>query len=163
MKNLVKKLILSFSLFLSGVCLAEPVLEQAIKSVVSVFTFTHRDMRSVEDFYQGNYPASVGSGVVIDADLGYIITNYHVIEDHAKVVVGFSNGFYTYAEIIGDSEEADLAILQIDIKTVPALVEIPIINSDYLRPGDKIYVIGNPYGLDYSVSAGVVSAVHRTL
>src|SRR3990167_466989 len=163
MKNLVRKLILSFSLLVALPIWAESVIERTTKSVVSVFTFTHRDMRRLEDFYQGNYPASLGSGVVLDSRQGHIITNYHVIEDHTKVVVVFSNGFYAYAEVIGENDKVDLALLKIDVGTVPPLTAIQVNNADDLSSGDKIYVIGNPHGLDYSVSAGVVSAVHRTL
>jgi S1-C subfamily serine protease len=103
-------------------------------------------------------PAS-GSGFVISSD-GYIITNHHVIEDAEKIYVLFSDGRKLNAELKGADASTDIAVLKIDEGNLRSL---SFADSDKLQAGQIAIAIGNPLGLQYSVTAGVVSALGRTL
>jgi len=103
-------------------------------------------------------PAS-GSGFVISSD-GYVITNHHVIEDAQKIQVLFSDGRKLNAELKGADASTDIAVLKIDDSNLRSLA---FADSDKLQAGQIAIAIGNPLGLQYSVTAGVVSALGRTL
>ncbi|MFL5810332.1 MAG: S1C family serine protease, partial [Flavisolibacter sp.] len=103
-------------------------------------------------------PAS-GSGFVISSD-GYVVTNHHVIEDADKIKVLFSDGRTLNAELKGADASTDIAVLKIYDSNLKAL---SFTNSDQLQAGQIAIAIGNPLGLQYSVTAGVVSALGRTL
>lgn len=103
-------------------------------------------------------PAS-GSGFVISSD-GYLITNHHVIEDADKIQVFFSDGQQATAEIKGADDSTDIVVLKVYANNLKAL---SFTNSDHLQAGQIAVAIGNPLGLQYSVTAGVVSALGRTL
>ena len=105
---------------------------------------------------------ALGSGVVIDAEKGLIITNDHVIEEAKRIVVAFSTGFYIDAELIDTNPDVDIAVIKVPPEKMP-LRAMPIADSARVTPGIRVYVIGNPHGLDYSVSSGIVSNMHRTL
>lgn len=105
--------------------------------------------------------ASLGSGFVIDAENGYIVTNNHVIEDAEEVRVTFHDDTTIDAEIIGRDEKTDLAILKID--TEMTLTEVSFGDSDVIRVGDWIVAIGNPFGLGGTVTAGIISAQQRNI
>ena len=100
-----------------------------------------------------------GSGVVIDAERGHVITNHHVIRNAQNIVVALSDGRRFDAEVIGADPDTDIAILKIDAEE---LVEIPIGDSERLRVGDFVVAIGNPFGLTQSVTSGIVSALGRS-
>ncbi len=105
---------------------------------------------------------SLGSGFIIDAKNGYIITNNHVIKDAEDVRVTFVDDVTVDATIIGTDEKTDIAVLQIDTKNLK-LTEVPFGDSDSLRVGDWTLAIGNPFGLGGSVTAGIVSARARDI
>lgn len=102
---------------------------------------------------------SLGSGVVVDADKGFIITNHHVIEGADKIAITMHDGKQFEARVVGADPEADVALLQADIE---GLVELPLGNSDDLRVGDFVVAIGNPFGLGQTVTSGIVSALGRS-
>ncbi|AGY91878.1 hypothetical protein SPICUR_04495 [Spiribacter curvatus] len=103
---------------------------------------------------------SLGSGVVVDAEAGYVLTNHHVIAQADEITVAFNDGREISAEIVGSDPETDIAVLQVDSDTLTAL---PLADSDELRVGDYTMAIGNPFGLDHTVTTGVVSGLDRTL
>jgi len=106
--------------------------------------------------------ASLGSGFVIDAELGYIVTNNHVVKDAEQVRVTFQDDKTVDAEIIGTDEKTDLAVLKID----PSKHKISAVNfgdSDVMRVGDWVVAIGNPFGLGGTVTAGIISARQRDI
>ncbi len=103
---------------------------------------------------------SLGSGVVVDAEAGFILTNHHVIANADRVKVAFDDGREVDAEIVGSDPDTDIAVLQIDSDQLQAL---PMADSDTLRVGDYTIAIGNPFGLDHTVTTGVVSGLERTL
>ena len=103
--------------------------------------------------------ASGGSGVVIDADKGIIITNNHVIADATRIDVALDDGRIVEAKLLGTDVGTDVAVIQIPLK---GLTAVPFGDSDRLRIGDFIAVVGNPFGLEGSASQGIVSALRRT-
>ena len=103
---------------------------------------------------------SLGSGFVISED-GFIVTNNHVIEDVDSITVAFQTGDELEAEIVGRDPKTDIALLRVkNGKPLPAL---PLGDSDAIRPGDWVVAIGNPFGLEHTVTAGIVSAKHRII
>ncbi|PCH86025.1 MAG: serine endoprotease DegQ [Piscirickettsiaceae bacterium] len=102
---------------------------------------------------------SLGSGVIIDASKGYIITNHHVIDKADEITVTLRDGRSFTANVVGSDPESDVAVIQIKAKK---LVQLSIANSDALRVGDFVVAIGNPFGLGQTVTSGIVSALGRT-
>ncbi|MCH7821164.1 MAG: trypsin-like peptidase domain-containing protein [Proteobacteria bacterium] len=100
---------------------------------------------------------SFGSAVIIDPE-GYLVTNFHVVDAVAEIRVQLSDGRIAEPEVVGVDAETDLALLKIDLGTVPA---IRLGSSARLRIGDVVLAIGNPYGLSKSVTQGIVSATGR--
>ena len=104
---------------------------------------------------------SLGSGFVIDKT-GHIVTNYHVVQGAKKINVSFSNGASTKATVVGVDPSSDLAVLKVDASS-RALTPLQLGNSDDMRVGDPVVAIGNPFGLDRTVTAGIVSAIQRAI
>src|ERR1700728_2949312 len=102
---------------------------------------------------------SAGSGVIVDARNGYIITNYHVIENANEITVTLLDNRSFSAKVIGSDEGADIALLQ---AKQPNLVAMALGDSARLEVGDYVVAIGNPFGLQHTVTAGIVSALGRT-
>ncbi len=117
-----------------------------------------------EEFFQGpggEYKVpSLGSGFVISPD-GYIVTNNHVIEEVDEIIVVFEDDEEIKAEIIGRDPKTDIALIK--VKVDRALPALPLGDSDGIRPGDWVIAIGNPFGLEHTVTAGIVSAKHRII
>ena len=102
---------------------------------------------------------SAGSGVVIDAKNGYIITNHHVVENASEITITLLDNRSFSAKVIGSDEGADIAVLQ---AKQPNLVAMSMGDSARLEVGDYVVAIGNPFGLSHTVTAGIVSALGRT-
>jgi Do/DeqQ family serine protease len=102
---------------------------------------------------------SAGSGVIVDAKNGYIITNYHVIENANEITVTLLDNRSFSAKVLGSDEGADIALLQ---AKQPNLVSMALGDSSRLEVGDYVVAIGNPFGLQHTVTAGIVSALGRT-
>jgi S1-C subfamily serine protease len=102
---------------------------------------------------------SMGSGFIISSD-GYIISNHHVVDKARELYVTLDDGNVLKAELKGSDASTDIAILKVDGKSFRSL---SFANSDAIRPGQIAIAIGNPYGLQQTVTAGVVSAVGRSL
>ncbi|MGH8195064.1 MAG: S1C family serine protease [Woeseiaceae bacterium] len=102
---------------------------------------------------------SLGSAVVIDA-AGYLVTNFHVVADADEIRVQMADGRIADPEVVGFDVETDLALLKVDLGTLPA---IPLGRSDTVRVGDVVLAIGNPYSLSKTVTQGIVSATGRGL
>ncbi len=103
--------------------------------------------------------SSLGSGVIVDAENGLILTNYHVIENAYEIKVTLTDGREMQAEIIGRDPDTDVAVIQV---SGDSLVEVPIADSSALRVGDFVVAIGNPFGLGQTVTSGIVSALGRS-
>jgi putative serine protease PepD len=104
---------------------------------------------------------ALGSGFVIGKS-GHIVTNYHVVEGADTIEVGFSNRDTVKARVVGTDPSTDLAVLKVDVDA-RALTPLRLGDSDRIRVGDSVVAIGNPLGLERSVTAGIVSALHRPL
>jgi putative serine protease PepD len=104
---------------------------------------------------------ALGSGFVIDKS-GRIVTNFHVVEGAEDVEVSFSNRDSVKARIVGKDPSTDFAVLKVDVDA-RALTPLQLGNSDRVRVGDSVVAIGNPLGYERSVTAGIVSALHRPL
>ncbi|MDK7178386.1 trypsin-like peptidase domain-containing protein, partial [Micrococcus luteus] len=102
-------------------------------------------------------PSSVGSGFIISED-GYIITNNHVIDKASKIIVTLNDGKELTAEVVGTDERTDLALLKVQ---AGGLKPLTIGGSDDLQKGQWVLAIGSPFGLDSTVTAGIVSAINR--
>ncbi len=103
--------------------------------------------------------ASAGSGVIVDAERGYILTNHHVVADADEIQVSLMDGEILDAEIVGSDEATDIALIKV---TGKGLIEMPIGDSEIVRVGDFVLAIGNPFGLGHTVTSGIVSALGRT-
>src|SRR5579875_1757438 len=102
---------------------------------------------------------ATGSGVIVDAAQGYVLTNYHVVKDATSIEVTTADNRRFRARLIGDDPQTDIAVLQIRGDDLTA---VPMGDSDRLRVGDFVVAIGNPFGLGQTVTSGIVSALGRT-
>lgn len=100
----------------------------------------------------------LGSGIIVDSDKGYIITNAHVVKDAKVITVTLNDGRIFVAKTIGADNDADVAIIQINGKR---LTQLSLGNSDNLKVGDFVSAIGSPFGLQQTVTSGVVSGLDR--
>ncbi len=103
--------------------------------------------------------ASAGSGVIVDADNGYILTNHHVVENADEIKISLFDGRLLDAEVIGTDAATDIAVLRVESDE---LVEMPIGDSRAVRVGDFVLAIGNPFGLGNTVTSGIVSGLGRS-
>lgn len=102
---------------------------------------------------------SLGSGVIIDAKKGYIVTNHHVIDGADVITIALTDRRRLRAKLIGSDPEADVAVLQVPAE---GLTAVKLFNSEKLRVGDFVVAIGNPFGLGQTATSGMVSALGRT-
>ena len=141
--------------------LAEAVAQKALPSVVNINVYTASQSQaqgfmrssSTQEYTQ----SSLGSGVILSGD-GYILTNYHVIEGADKLQVVASGGEYK-AKVVGTDPSSDLAVIKIEASGLPA---VEIGSSSDLVTGEWVMAVGSPFGLEQSVSTGIVSAVSRS-
>lgn len=150
-----------------------PMLEKSTPAVVSIAVKgTHKVKQSVPDIFrffgkQNQNPnqaqqrpfRGLGSGVIIDAKAGYIVTNNHVVEQADEIIITLKDGRQIEAKKLGSDADSDIALLQIDADD---LTEIVISDSDKLRVGDFAIAIGSPFGLGQTVTSGIVSALGRS-
>ena len=115
------------------------------------------------DFFEGtSYQEGSGSGIIIDANNALVVTNHHVIEDASRVTVALANG-KTYPAIkVGSDPDNDIALIQIH-NAPENLTAAELADSDKLLVGQRVLAIGNPCGLDRTLTTGIVSSLGRTL
>jgi Do/DeqQ family serine protease len=149
-----------------------PVLQEVTPSVVNINTQTRvrvsspllddpifRRFFNVPDVPRERVSQSLGSGVIVDAEHGYVLTNHHVIARADEIAVGLKDGRSLDAKLIGTDPDTDLAVIQIPAEDLQAL---PLADSDELQVGDFVVAVGNPFGLGQTVTSGIVSALGRT-
>ena len=132
-----------------------PLVEAASPAVVSIRVTQERRSRF-------GIPAEVGgggSGVIVDADNGYILTNHHVVGEADEIEVSLIDGRTFEAELVGSDAATDIAVIKVEAED---LAEMPIGDSNDVRVGDFVIAIGSPYGLTHTVTSGIVSALGRT-
>ena len=132
-----------------------PLVEAASPAVVNIQVTQMRRDR----FGRTGEVGGAGSGVIVDAEGGHILTNHHVVDGADKIQVTLHDGRTLDAEIVGSDSGTDIALLKVEPDN---LTEMPIGDSDNVRVGDFVIAIGNPYGLDNTVTSGIVSALGRT-
>ncbi len=103
---------------------------------------------------------SAGSGVIVDAKNGYILTNHHVIASADEIEILLSDKRSLKATVVGSDAGTDIAVLQVE--ELKNLVQMPLGNSEQVRVGDFVVAIGNPFGLSHTVTSGIISALGRT-
>lgn len=154
-----------------------PMLKQVNPAVVNIATYSNhqaaqnpllndpffRRFFNIPDQPQQQQPQrrqqSAGSGVIVDAKKGIVMTNYHVIKGADEVQVALEDGRNFEAKVKGSDPDLDIAILEIEADN---LVDVKLSNSDELEVGDFVVAIGNPFGLGQTVTTGIVSALGRT-
>lgn len=119
------------------------------------------NIRVISRLGSGQQGAGAGSGFVLDQD-GHIVTNNHVIDQAAEVIVIFYNGLQAEAAIIGADDDSDLAIIKVE-ELPEDVTPLPIGDSDLVQVGDWAIAIGNPFGLGSSMTLGIVSAIGRSI
>ncbi|MBD2826005.1 Do family serine endopeptidase [Xenorhabdus szentirmaii] len=153
-----------------------PMLEKVLPSVVTVHVsgteVQTQQLQLPEDFqffFGPSFPQQqqqsrpfkgLGSGVIIDANKGYVLTNNHVIDNASKIFVQLNDGREYTATLLGRDPQTDIALLQ--LKNAKNLTAIKFANSDQLRVGDYAVAIGNPFGLGQTVTSGIISALGRS-
>lgn len=149
-----------------------PMLERTTPAVVNIATESQSTVRNplmddpffrrffnIPDQPRQRREQSVGSGVVVDAQRGYILTNHHVVNGVDKITVTLRDGRKLDAKLIGSDRESDVAVIQIPSNNLTAL---SLADSDALRVGDFVVAIGNPFGLGQTVTSGIISALGRS-
>lgn len=149
-----------------------PMLEKTTPAVVNISTRGKTQVSSTlfnDPLFQHffNIPglqreqetSSLGSGVIVDASNGYILTNNHVIEDAIEISVTLRDGRLLLAEVLGRDPETDVAVIKIQADN---LTSVSLADSSELRVGDFVVAIGNPFGLGQTVTSGIVSALGRS-
>ena len=152
-----------------------PMLEDVLPSVVNISTegrvsagsspfqsdpFFERFFNMMPDSQpRQRRTQSLGSGVIIDSESGYVVTNHHVIENADQIRVRLDDGRSFEAKVVGADPEADVAVIQIPAQGLKA---INMGDSDLLRVGDFVVAIGNPFGLNQTATSGIVSALGRS-
>jgi S1-C subfamily serine protease len=132
------------------------IYERAAPGVVQI-TSTAR----TTDTFTGSTPPALGSGFVVDK-AGHIVTNFHVVEGADRISVSFSNRDTVDAKIVGTDPSTDLALLEVETSS-SALTPLALGDSDKVEVGDRVVAIGNPFGLDRTATAGIVSALQRLI
>lgn len=148
-----------------------PMLKETTPAIVSISVegtqvSTQQVPEVFRHFFGGQGPQvqerpfrGLGSGVIIDADKGYVVTNNHVVDNADEITVKLTDGRELKATKLGADEQSDIALLKIEPED---LIAVPLANSDKLLVGDFVVAIGNPFGLNQTVTSGIVSALGRS-
>jgi Do/DeqQ family serine protease len=159
-----------------GVLTVAPVLEQVTPAVVNIAVLTRvtaednpllRDpffrrffgLPDAEQAPQQRRALAAGSGVIIDAAKGFVVTNHHVVKDAERIGVTLKDGRQIEARLVGSDAGTDIALVKMEAKGLSAAA---LGNSDDLKVGDVVLAIGNPFGLGQTVTSGIVSALGRS-
>ncbi|QOL13020.1 serine endoprotease DegQ [Dickeya dianthicola] len=151
-----------------------PMLEKVLPAVVSVHVEGTQVQRQripeeFKFFFGPNTPSEkqnsrpfegLGSGVIINAEKGYVLTNNHVVNNADKIQVQLNDGREYDAKLIGRDEQTDIALLQLN--DARNLTEVKMADSDQLRVGDFAVAVGNPFGLGQTATSGIISALGRS-
>lgn len=148
-----------------------PMLEETTPAIVSIAVKgTQTSRQQVPEMFRYFFGApqeqvqerefrGLGSGVIIDAKKGYVVTNNHVVANADEIIVKLTDGRELVATKIGADDQSDIALLQVEAEN---LVDLKIANSNQLRVGDFVVAVGNPFGLSQTVTSGIVSALGRS-
>jgi serine protease Do/serine protease DegQ len=153
-----------------------PMLSRVVPAVVNIRVFSERRVQDPQNknpnmgtpFPSDPNPgiSGFGSGVIVNTKEGIIVTNHHVVKEADRIMVTLDNGIQLQAQLIGADPESDLAALHVDTQDLQDLSEIKAIDfadSDAAQIGDFVIAIGNPFGLNQTVTSGIVSATGRVI
>jgi Do/DeqQ family serine protease len=154
----------------SGQPTLAPLIEEVGPAVVNISvsgSITIRNPLAQDPFFRRFVPPeegqrkfeSAGSGVIVDAAEGYILTNHHVVENADEITVTLIDNRSLDASVVGSDPGTDIAVLKVD---PDGLTEMPLGDSETVRVGDFVLAIGNPFGLEHTVTSGIVSGLGRT-
>ena len=154
----------------SGQPTLAPLIEEVGPAVVNISvsgSVTIRNPLAQDPFFRRFLPPeagqrkfeSAGSGVIVDAAEGYILTNHHVVENADEITVTLVDNRSLDASVVGSDPGTDIAVLKVD---PDGLTEMPLGDSETVRVGDFVLAIGNPFGLEHTVTSGIVSGLGRT-
>jgi len=154
----------------SGQPTLAPLIEEVGPAVVNISvsgSVTIRNPLAQDPFFRRFRPPeegerkfeSAGSGVIVDAAEGYILTNHHVVENADEITVTLVDNRSFEASVVGSDPGTDIAVLKVD---PDGLTEMPLGDSETVRVGDFVLAIGNPFGLEHTVTSGIVSGLGRT-
>jgi Do/DeqQ family serine protease len=148
-----------------------PLLEQVTPAVVNIAVLSRspeRDNPMLQDPFfrrffglpeQSRPQISAGSGVIVDAQNGFVLTNHHVVKDAEQIAVTLKDGRRLQGKLVGSDAATDIALLKVEGDNLKSLA---LGDSDAMRVGDYVMAIGNPFGLGQTVTSGIVSALGRT-
>ncbi len=149
-----------------------PMLQRVMPAVVSVHSTQRVRVspfgndpffrRLFPDLTQERLNQSLGSGVIVDAARGLVLTNHHVIAGADEVSVTLADGRTMQAEFVGSDPDTDVALMRIPVPEDTPLAAIPLADSSKLQVGDFVVAVGNPFGIGQTVTSGIVSAVARS-
>lgn len=169
-----------FTLFCSSALAAPPVVvdladrvAKTLPGVVNISSVTvtrARGFGGMDEFLnlwgipQERKQSSLGSGLILDTD-GYVMTNFHVIAEADEVLVTLLDKRQLRARLVGSDEKMDIALLKLQEKgkTPAGLQPVRLGDSEKIRIGDSVFAVGNPMGLQHTVTIGIISAKHRTI
>ncbi|OGT80465.1 MAG: serine endoprotease DegQ [Gammaproteobacteria bacterium RIFCSPLOWO2_02_FULL_61_13] len=150
-----------------------PMLEQATPAVVNIATegriVVQNNPLLADPFFRRFFKIpdgpierktqALGSGVIVDARRGLVLTNSHVVANAVEITVTLRDGRHLQAEVVGTDPDTDVAVIKVPVENLTAL---PTANSDSIRVGDFVVAIGNPFGLGQTVTSGIISALGRS-
>ena len=134
------------------------VYDQVHDSVVNITTV----VVDYDLFFSPYASESTGSGIILDED-GHILTNHHVVANASRLEVTLSDNSKWTADLVGSDATTDLAVIQIDHAAVNRLSPIEFGNSSDIKVGQKVLAIGNPFGLEQTLTTGIISSIRRYL
>jgi S1-C subfamily serine protease len=137
--------------------------QSAIQSVVKVEAIAKKGSQTIGPFQFGPFQREgQGSGFIIDIE-GHILTNNHVVDGASSVKVTLHNGNVIDAKIVGTNRDNDLALLKVDSDKLGNITPLPLGDSDKVKPGQMAIALGSPFGLEGSITVGIISAIGRSI
>ncbi len=149
---------ISTAALMQGIPSLAPMLEQVTPAVVSIRVSKAMPAERGSQLLERSYATGAGSGVIVDAAGGFIITNHHVVANASRITVRLHDERTLEAQLLGSDPGTDVALLQVEAK---GLIEIAFADISTVAVGDYAVAIGNPFGIGQTVTSGIVSALGR--